>query len=532
LKSQPYLVFSHHRIESLSYRGSKYVQKTVLKLPQRRKTLDPIIPPGYSGANKFYIPITALCLLLGACVSNFSVEKSTAPEFAGPYFTGDGARGLTLAVLPPQGRAPGGRALPENEEWLLSFIQGNLSSDFSRYSAMEIIDRQTISQVLEQQNLSLSQNSGDKNTIIRIGNITNAQFLLTGTLEKMTANDYSLQLSIVDAETAVIRAGHVAAVSLAELRSMRPLREASIGLLKQMDVNLTAEGETAIRSIAMSEAQGAIALAQGIAAGNENSVEKLIYLTNAIAFDSKQLEAIELLASTENDMSQMGTGAALQNDAEQQKQFRIMLDQFEDHYQKHPPFELVFVPKTEPAGETDYVRHEAVVKFSATLRESVEFGTMNKVLKIILDDLKKTGNKEKWGFKDWPGNAGIFNQKLPYEITAELLNDNGDVIDTAIFRMEAQLITAWGKIYAGSTQNIEIPFSKMNIDLLTGDPQVRIVTVNDKTAQESLETDYIRISSTLTLPAKRPRNIFVLSWYNNIAPFFISAFAGEPAASP
>lgn len=476
----------------------------------------PITPPGYAGLKFFYTGIAALCLLLGSCMS-YSPAAGVAPEFAGPYFTGDGAGGITLAVLLPQGRAAGGRTLPENEQWLLSFIQGNLSSDFSRYSGMEIIDRQTISQVLEQQNLSLSQNSGDKNTIIRIGNITNAQFLLTGTMEKMNANDYSLHLTIVNAETAVIRASRVAAVSMAELRSLRPLREASIDLLKQMDVNLTAEGEAAIRSIAMSEAQGAIALAQGIAAGNENSVEKLIYLTNAIAFDSKQLEAIELLASTENDMSQMGTGAALQNDAEQQKQFQIMLDQFEEHYQKHPPFELIFVPKTVPAGETDYARHEAAVKFSATLRESVEFDTMNKVLKIILDDLKKTGNKEKWGFKDWPKSAKIFNQNLQYEITAELLNDDGDVIDTAVFNMDAQLVTSGGKIYAGSSQNIEVQFSKMNIDLLTGDPQVRIVKINDKTARESLETDYIRIASNLTLPSKKMRNIFVLTWHNNFA---------------
>jgi hypothetical protein len=461
-----------------------------------------------------------LVLLVGSCLSDPPAMTGAMPEFKGSYFTGDGAKGLTLAVLLPQGRAAGGKALPENEHWLLSFVQGNLTSDFSRYSAMEVIDRQTISQVLEEQNLSLRQNSGDKNTIIKIGNITNAQFLLTGTLEKMNANNYSLQLSIVNAETAVIRASHVAAVSMADLRSLRPLREASIDLLKQMDVNLTAEGEQAIRSIATSEAQGAIALAQGIAAGEENSVEKLIYLTNAVAFDSRQLEAIDLLASAESDMGEVGTGAALRNDAERQKQFQTMLNQFEKHYQKHPPFELVFVPKTVLAGEIDYARHEATVKFSVTLRESVEFDTMNKVLKIILDDLGKTGNKEKWGFKKWPGDAEIFNQKQRYEITAELLNDSGEVIDTVSFNMGAQMVTMGGKIYADSSQNIEILFSKMNIDLLTDEPQVRIAGINGKTAQESLQEDYIRISSNLTLPAKKLRNGLALSWHNNIAPLF------------
>jgi hypothetical protein len=477
--------------------------------------------PGKLRRGTFSAGLAALCLFLGSCVSS-PPGTGSIPEFQGAYFTGDGGRGLTLAVLLPRGRAPGGKDLPENEQWLLSFVQGNLTADFSRYSAMEIIDRQTVSQVLEAQNLSVNQTNSDKNTIIKIGNITNAQLLLTGTLEKMNANDYSLQLSIVNTETAVIRASHVAAVSIAELRSLKPLREASIDLLKRMGVLLTAEGEEAIRRVALPEAQGAIALAQGIAAGDENPVEKLIYLTNAVAFDSRQLEAIELLASTETDMSRMGTGAALQNDAEQQRLFHNMLNQFEDHYNKYPPFELIFVPKTEQSGETDYARHEAAVKFSVTFRESVEFDTMQKVLKIILDDLEKTGNKEKWGFKEWPGNAKIFTEKQRYRITAELLDDDGKVLDTIQFDMGAQLVFLGGKIHADSSQNKEFSFAKMNLDLYGNDPQVRISRINNKTSQESLEEDYIRISSTLTLPPKRPRNIFVLSWHNTIVPFFLT----------
>jgi hypothetical protein len=511
--------FCGQRRKTRCFSSCPYYLTVPLYLPEGDIEVNQTALPEHSRVTAFLASIGAICLLLGTCAS-YEPAAGSQTEFAGPYFTGDGARGTILAVLPPQGKSAGGKGIPESEQWLLSFIQGNLTSDFSRYSAMEIIDRQTISQVLETQNVSLSQSGGDKNTIIKIGNITNARFLLTGTLEKMNAGNYSLQLSVVNAETAVIRASRAATASMAELRSLRPLREASIDLLKQMNVHLTPEGEAAIRRVAMSEAQGAVALAQGIAAGDENPVEKLIYLTNAVAFDSRQLEAIELLASTENDRGQMGTGAALQNDAEQQKQFQIMLNQFEEHYQKHPPFELVFVPKTEPEGETDYARHEAAVKFSVTLRESVEFNTMNKVLKIILDDLGKTGNKEKWGFKGWPDSAKNFNQKQNYEITAELLNDSGAVIDAVKFTLEAQMVTFGGKIYADSTQNAEVPFSKMNIDLLTNEPQVRITKINSRTAQESLQEDYIRISSSLTLPPKKARNIFVLVWRNNIVPFF------------
>jgi hypothetical protein len=244
-------------------------------------------------------------------------------------------------------------------------------------------------------------------------------------------------------------------------------------------------------------------------------MEKLIYLTNAVAFDSSQLEAIELLASAGDGMGMMGTGAALQNDAEQRKQFQTMMEQFEEHYRKHPPFELVFIPKTTQEGATDYLNHEATVKFQVTLRESVEFDTMNTVLKIILQNLKKTGNQVKWGFKEWPGNAKIFNQKRNFAVAAELLDDKGEVIDTVEFNMLAQLVPSGGKVFADSSQNLDIVFSKMNIDRLTTEPQVRITQIGGMTSRESLEEDFIRISSALELPPKRLRNPFALAGRRN-----------------
>jgi hypothetical protein len=381
---------------------------------------------------------------------------------------------------------------------------------------MTISDRQTISQVLAEQNASLLRN--DKKAIIAIGAITNAEFLLTGSLEKMDASNYGLQLSVVKAETATVQANFYKVITIADLRSMQPLREASIDLLKQMKIDLTAEGEAAIRNVSTSEAQGAIALAQGIAAADDNAVERLIYLTNAVAFDSRQLEAIDLLATTEENIANVGTGAAISTDVERRKQFLAMMEQFEKHYETHPPFELVLVPKTEPYGETDYVAEEAQVQFAISMRASVEFETMQKVLKIILDDLKKTGKKELWGFTYWPKSAELFRNPKEYIIKAELLNDDGKRIDEVEIPMTARLVFVSNKIYASSPQNLHIPFKKMPISIMTNEPQVRITHVNSMTAQESLQNDFVRISSELELPKKQSQNKLMLWADNNLSP--------------
>jgi hypothetical protein len=466
----------------------------------------------------FFPLVCGFLVFLAACAGTPAKKTETKDEFSGSYFTGAGGAGIRLAVLQPQGRAEGNKELPQNEQYLLGFIQGNLTTDFTKYSAMTIIDRQTITQVLEEQNNALLRNTGDRSSLIQIGNITNAQFLLTGGLEKIGANSYAMTLNIVDAETAELKTAYYTTVDLTSLRSMKPLREASIDLLKRMGVDLTPEGEEAIRSVSTTEAQSAVALAQGIAAESGNSVERLIYLTNAVAFDSSQLEAISLLASAEESVTEMGTGSAIIGDLERQNQFQKMMEQYEEHYSTHPPFELVFVPKTIQFGETDYANHEARVQFNITLRRSVEFETMQKVLAMILDNLKKTGNKDKWGFKDWPRRAGIFNTAQVYKIKAELLNNAGDPIDEVEFMMTAQLIIVGSKIYASTTQDIFIPFKKMAVELMVGEPQVKIVQINDKTAQESFEEDYIRISSELKLPPKQGNSGFMFGWHRNITP--------------
>jgi len=72
--------------------------------------------------------------LVSASIKSQSLNISTMPQ--NPYFIGNGGRGTSLAVLKTKTDT-----LQANEQWLSSFIQSILTSNFKRYTAMTVVDR-------------------------------------------------------------------------------------------------------------------------------------------------------------------------------------------------------------------------------------------------------------------------------------------------------------------------------------------------------------------------------------------------------
>jgi hypothetical protein len=63
-------------------------------------------------------------------------QQPAAPE---PYFTGDGGKGTSIAIL-----APRAKGLAEDQEYLPALVQREFVSNFSGYSAMEVLDRERL----------------------------------------------------------------------------------------------------------------------------------------------------------------------------------------------------------------------------------------------------------------------------------------------------------------------------------------------------------------------------------------------------
>jgi len=111
-------------------------------------------------------------------------------DLSGPMFEGDGGRDIRLAILAPetQGDVPG---------YLPGYVHGLLNNNFKKYSAIDIIDRQYLDRIIAEQDLATGGRFSEQD-YISIGNLTNARFFLLGTIQKLSGERYSLQLSITD----------------------------------------------------------------------------------------------------------------------------------------------------------------------------------------------------------------------------------------------------------------------------------------------------------------------------------------------
>jgi len=167
------------------------------------------------------------------------------------FYEGSGGKGIRIAVLQPSNSN-----LPSQEEWLLRLVQSTITGDFNKYTAMTVIDRQNLETVLGEQNASLSGNYSEKD-YISIGKLTNAAYILTGTISK-TSGGYIIELSVTDTETGVRKASFSPKnCSLDELQSTAIVKQAEEELLGQMGVTLSAVGKQMLRESVSSVPQTA-----------------------------------------------------------------------------------------------------------------------------------------------------------------------------------------------------------------------------------------------------------------------------------
>jgi TolB-like protein len=157
------------------------------------------------------------------------------------FYEGSGGSGMRVAVLQPSGSN-----IPEQEQWLLRLVQSTITGDFNKYTAMTVIDRQNLDTILGEQKSSLSGNYSEKD-YISIGKLTNARYILAGTLTK-TGGGFMLELSVSDTETGVRKASFSPKnCTLDELQSTSIIKQAEEELLGQMGITLTAAGKQELR---------------------------------------------------------------------------------------------------------------------------------------------------------------------------------------------------------------------------------------------------------------------------------------------
>jgi hypothetical protein len=459
---------------------------------------------------KIGIVFLLFAALLVGCNSS---PSSNSQKIKGPYFEGDGGKNIRVAILEPEGNS-----LAVDEQWLSPMIQGIFTSNFKKYSAMTILDRQNMDKILDEQNLSLSGDFSDDD-YIRIGNLTNARYILVGSITKTSNNVFLLEFSITNTESGELVASYPPTMCVkSNLEDTAAIKKASEDLLAQMGVQLTDSGRQALYESTIFSIDAEIALSKGIAAQKNNTfVEALSYYYEAIAFDSSLAEAKGRLSVLSRDINSGNIGQSVRSEIERKKIWTDMLNECEAFYKEHIPFEILYDPRL-TQEEIDYQNESVKLSFRVKI---VPLSDSFKVLKDIFNGLDKTKKREEWGFDQWPfkveGNGisdyyghGFFGGYSFFiddptfyrliSISISLFNDQDIRIATTSEALLGKIGTwdpelrRYSSLAPGSSF-YTLNFDNVKANDITDFLTIRIETINGIDAEAASRNGYIKISS-------------------------------------
>jgi hypothetical protein len=345
------------------------------------------------------------------------------------YWTGDGGAGLSIAVLVPEGRG-----LAAGDDYLPAMAQGVLVGDFTKFSAIKVLDRQNLEKVIAE---GESGYYADESNFVQLGTVANVQYILNGALQK-TGAGFSLQLKITDAANGTSRAAYTGACSEAELADFTGVKKASADLLAQLGVTLTAAGKTSLLGVDKSSVQAGTALAKGITAQRSGAeVAALISYYQAAAFDPSLLEAASRASVLSANISSGNIGMDARNDIQWRKDWIARLTETEQY------FEAFFKTSSPPAavcystglewGKVNYQQETVPCSFNVNFHSySNWFAAVQRALQAVYEGLDRTGRKKEWELSNWPASTvtgrRVFSEGKRFAVVFELVNDRREVI--------------------------------------------------------------------------------------------------------
>ena len=418
---------------------------------------------------------------------------------SGPLYEGDGGKDLRLAVLAPsvEGAVP---------NYVPMYVQGLLNNNFKKYSGITLIDRQNLDKIIAEQDVAAKGRFSDAD-FVKIRHLTNAQYYLMGTIQKLSGEQYSLHLSISDSSTGERKANYMKNGTLREIEGSGALiNEATADLLAQLGIQLTDAGKQSLitRNIAVVRAE--TGLAKGITAQASGApVEALFNYTESIAFDSSQIETLTRLSMLSSSISGGSIGDIILNDIQTRDRWFGAFKEAARFFDEHPPFEITFDPNLIQEGETDYVKRTANLAMRVALDPSdAGFAALNALLK----GLEETGRRRTWGFSGWPlldinpqtPGTVVFGGKrsFSFKLDAALLNENRKILGTSSVTLNSGTMK-----FSSGDKKITAPggafdlmwFSNVKADDLTPILTIVITGVNGIPSRTLNAAGYMRIDT-------------------------------------
>ncbi|MDR2095980.1 MAG: CsgG/HfaB family protein [Treponema sp.] len=433
-------------------------------------------------------------------------KKESVPS--GPFFEeGFDGRDIRLAVLEPEGVN-----LDENEKYLLSFIQGSLTTNFNRFSRITLHDRQNLDKILAEQNLSASGYFSE-NDYVRMGELVNVQFFATGKLIKMSSGEFSLDLQIVDPSTGKrIHSYEKNLILSKDIRNGSAVRLACSSFLTDLGVVLTEAGRLALEGEQTLQNEAELDLAKGIEAGKSgNFVESLHFLNKGAESRDGTGEASTRLQLLSAEFTDGGVGAAIVRDVEEREVWLKRMNEFENFYYDHPPFDIVYTSRPVQRGKTNYNAQNGAAadfEFKISLRQTNDVKVMQKVLNVINKGLANSRKQDDWGFANWPLISAsstqktsiptkVFDRYRTFKVTMGLFNTNQDTPIAAVeVDMHGQLAYINNKIGADSSQDLKVLFSDVPVFRIdaTDTLVIKVVSIDNTPVDQFEENNLLGIT--------------------------------------
>jgi TolB-like protein len=413
-----------------------------------------------------FLPYILIMAAVWGCASepNTSPAPNT-PISRGLLYSGDGGKNTKIAVLQPQMED-----IAPEEQWISAYIQGVLTSDFNKYTAMTVIDRQNLDKIIDNQDFAASGYFSDDD-YISIGNMLNAEYILIGSLRKIPQDgSFMLDLSVSHAGTGQRIASFIpSGCNFKDIQNTSIIQRAFEDLAGQLGIILTEYGKQSLRAVNNTEIAAGTSLSKGIIAQkNQRIGEALSYYYNAASFSPAMPEIQGRISKLSSSVSSGSLGEDVRNLIAWRNAWKNVLDECDRFLENHIPFEIIYDTDLKQVGDINYEAGTIDLSFSIMTKPADGF----KMINDVLNGLKKTRKQEEWGFQFWPfgihelrgpvynGNIDIFSLEywwglvyggLSYgatkalyidrsvKIKAILVNDNGKIISTKTGNLDCRM---------------------------------------------------------------------------------------------
>jgi hypothetical protein len=419
-----------------------------------------------------------------------------------PKWTGDGGSGKSITII-----APKATGLSENERHLPALVQGEFVSNFSKYSAIAVRDRERLDAHYAELYSEIYDDKTKEN--LDIGRLIPTTYLMTGELTRTTAG-YALQVYISrTADGATEKSESMTFSSTRELERLTGIRKISLKLLKQMGVAITAEAE---KELVGEDEIGASAqkyLARGVNALQQGKeIDAFIYSSMAAVFDPSLKEAVSRASTLSAAISGGGIGDNIRDDIAWRKQWVQRLTDVENFYaedlkQNNMPYTLFYMNDIK-RGETNYENETVSMSIDTYLYGSGVWSlSMERVLQAVYDGLNATKNKDKWGLGQWPQRSvtgkNVFSGRgQEFSVAFELLNNRNETIGKQTLRARG----SWGLNWSGrpavslsSPERKTLTFKDISAQSISDNMTVRVVSVNEETAEAATVDGLLKIQA-------------------------------------